>query len=150
MNQGNNFGERLKNYIYKVKELNASTVSQMTGLDKSRLATTLSGKHSPNLSMLEKLHDVFPECNLHYLITGLGPVTTVSENMANETETPYAIRRDQIEYLKEEIRQEQQKRTVLLQQVKDLQTDKNDLRMSLDMYRKLNQRLEKELTTLKK
>ena len=63
-------------HIMRAKNLMASDVAELLGIQPSGISHILSGRNQPSLDFVKKIKETFPEYNLDWIIFGKGPMTT--------------------------------------------------------------------------
>lgn len=63
-------------HIMRAKNLKASDLAELLGIQPSGISHILSGRNQPSLDFVKKIKETFPEYNLDWIIFGKGPMTT--------------------------------------------------------------------------
>ena len=63
-------------HIMRAKNLKASDLAELLGIQPSGISHILSGRNQPSLDFVKKIKESFPEYNLDWIIFGKGPMTT--------------------------------------------------------------------------
>jgi len=90
----NNISKRLS-WLLETKNLNATKLAQIVGIQKSSLSHILSGRNKPSFDFLFKLKQAFPDLNLDWFVTGNGEAfekknlnTNIEEDINKKTVEP--------------------------------------------------------------
>jgi transcriptional regulator with XRE-family HTH domain len=77
------------NLLLKEKNLSASKLAQIIGIQKSSISHIMSGRNKPSFDFLLKLKEHFPDINLDWFITGEGEMyeTTEQPQIAESKQT---------------------------------------------------------------
>ena len=62
-------------HIMRAKNLKASDLAALLGIQPSGVSHILAGRNNPSLEFVKKIKETFPEYNLDWIIFGTGPMT---------------------------------------------------------------------------
>lgn len=63
-------------HIMRAKNLKASDLATLLGIQASGVSHILAGRNKPSLEFVKRIKETFPEYNLDWIIFGTGPITT--------------------------------------------------------------------------
>lgn len=91
---------RIKNLI-SVKNLSASQFADNLGVQRSNISHILSGRNKPSLDFILKLHEIYPEISLEWLILGKGEmfgsvIRQKTNEIAPEIDFPDSVESNEI------------------------------------------------------
>lgn len=79
------FAQRLLDFLEQ-KEMNAATLAEKLGIQRSGISHILSGRNNPSLDFVMKFVEAFPEVSFEWLIYGKTNLTTKeSKKIVNPT-----------------------------------------------------------------
>ena len=77
--------ERILNHL-KEQRISKSAFSEQSGINKASLSHLESGRNKASLALVEAFHKVFPEMDLHWILTGERSHTVIIGSDPNEQE----------------------------------------------------------------
>jgi transcriptional regulator with XRE-family HTH domain len=72
--------DRIKNYM-EYKGISAGELATLLDVQRSNISHILNGRNMPGASFIEKLLISFPDLNARWLLTGVGEMNSVDENV---------------------------------------------------------------------